>query len=354
MEFLNQKLFFLLALPLALAALAAFRMLRRSKRLQNIFGKRASLLIRAPSPAARLLKQACSFLALSFLILSLARPFLPEEEEILKERAEGAHIILAADISDSMLAEDIKPSRLSFMKKELARFTDMSYGDKIALAAFAGEAVLIAPFTGDRSIIKLYLRDLSPSYLSAKGSNFRRLLPEIERAFDGLKARGGPEAAKIVVLASDGEDHGGALTAALPYFTRQKIRFFTLAFGSEEGAAIPLRDRSGRVAGYKRRAGEAVVTKLRTSALRDLAEATEGAYYRAGYGGKAVVSLREDIDKLKKTALLKAAPARRKGKELFQWPASLGLLFLLAEMALSRSRRKAHAAALQAQAKGAA
>ena len=339
MEFLNPQALFLLSAALALAAGAVFRARKRSKKLKAVFGKRASLLVRSVPPAFLALKPALSVLALSLMILSLARPYLPDKEEVLKERKEGAYIILAADISLSMLAEDIKPSRLFFMKRELSRFLDLSYGDRIALIAFAGEAVLIAPFTSDRSIIKLYLQDLSPSYLSAKGSNFRRLLTEIERALDGLNASaaaGKETAAKIVVLASDGEDHGGTLEAALPYFTKQKIRFFTLAFGSEDGAAIPLRDRSGNLSGYKRRAGEAVITKLRPSALKAVAKATEGAYYRAGYDGKAVNSLREDIDKLKKTAFLSKAFTQRRGKELFQWPAALALLFLLTEIGVSR------------------
>ena len=243
MEFLNQEAFFLLPSALAFAAGFVFRSRLRASRLRAVFRKRASLLVRSPPPLRRFLSPLFAGLTLTLLILALARPFSPDEEEILNEQKEGAYIVLAADISLSMTAEDIKPSRLSFMKKELARFADMSQGDKIALVAFAGEAFLIAPFTSDLSIIKLYLRDLSPSYLSAKGSNFRRLLTEIERVFEGLpNGDGAPEFAKIVVLASDGEDHGGALSSALPYFSKRKIRFFTLAFGSEEGAAIPLKD----------------------------------------------------------------------------------------------------------------
>lgn len=331
MEFFNKNaLFLLLLLPLFLL-LYISRSRNRTKKLHRILGKNKSFLTDSKSTAPRSVKFFFSLCAIAFFVFALARPqWIGEKSE---ERKEGLYMVLAVDISGSMLAEDIKPSRLVFMKRELSRFLDLSEGDKIAVVAFAGEAILISPFTTDYSIVKLYLNDLSPSYLSAKGSNFRRLFAQIERAFQGLKSKK-ESAAKIVVLASDGEDHDAISPSSLYNLTKQGIRFFTLSFGTKEGGVIPIRDKDRKIVSYKRNAkNEVVVTKLKAKTLKKIAGITKGAYYHVNYGGKAIDTLRADIDELEKTVFQKQSTQSK--NELYQWFVALGLFLALLELLLS-------------------
>ena len=334
MEFFNsQVLFFLLLLPLFLL-LYISRSKARTEKLHRILGKNRAFLTGSTSVTARSLKFFLSIGAIALFAFALARPqWMGEKSE---EKKTGLYMVLAVDISVSMLAEDIKPSRLAFMKRELTRFLDLSEGDKIAVVAFAGEAALISPFTNDHSIIKLYLKDLSPSYLSAKGSNFRRLFSQIERAFEGIKSKEG-SAAKIVVLASDGEDHDEISPSSLYNLTKQDIRFFTLSFGTEEGGVIPLRDKQRKIVNYKRNTkNEIVITKLKVKTLKKIASMTKGAYYHVNYGGKAIDTLRADIDELEKEVFQKKATHSK--NELYQWFLALGLLLALLELFLNEVR----------------
>lgn len=331
MEFLSSRfLYFLLLLPLFLL-LYITRSKARAEKLHRILGKNRAFLTGSTSVTKRSLKVFLSLGTIALFVFALARPqWIGGKSE--KKKA-GLYMVLAVDISVSMLAEDIKPSRLAFMKRELTRFLDLSEGDKVAIVAFAGEAVLISPFTNDHSIIKLYLKDLSPSYLSAKGSNFRRLFSQIERAFEGIKSKEG-SAAKIVVLASDGEDHDEISPSSLYNLTKQDIRFFTLSFGTKEGGVIPLRDKQRKVVSYKRNAkNEVVVTKVKVKTLKKIASMTKGAYYHVNYDGKAMDTLRVDIDELEKEVFQKKSTHSK--NELYQWFLALGLLLAFLELFLN-------------------
>lgn len=331
MEFFNKNaLFLLLILPFFLL-LYISRSKTRTERLRRSLGKSRSFLTGSTSFTPRSVKFFFSLCTIAFLIFALARPqWLGKKSE---EKKAGLYMVLAVDISSSMLAEDIKPSRLAFMKRELNRFLDLSEGDKVAVVAFAGDAAFISPFTTDHSIVKLYLKDLSPSYLSAKGSNFRRLFSQIERAFQGLKNKEG-SAAKIVVLASDGEDHDEISPSSLYNLTKQGIRFFTLSFGTKEGGVIPLRDKDRKIVSYKRNAkNEVVVTKLKAKTLKKIAGITKGAYYHVNYDGKAIDTLRADVDELEKEVFQKKSAQSR--SELYQWFLGLGLFLALSELLLN-------------------
>ena len=334
MEFFNKDaLLLLLILPLFLWVYI-YRVKIRSRRLQQILGKNSLFLTNSVSNSARIIKFVLIFMACVFFILALARPqWIGQKAETKRT---GVYMLLAIDISASMLAEDIKPSRLSFLKRELTRFVDISKEDKIAIVAFAGSAVLISPFTEDLSIVKLYLKDLTPSYLSTTGSNFRQLFPQIDRAFKGLKNKA-ETAEKIVILASDGEDHDEMSLSSVYSLEKQGIRFFTLSFGTKEGGVIPIKNRERRTVGYKRNTdNEVVVTKLKTKTLKKLARMTKGAYYHVTYDGKAINSLRADIDGLEKTVFDRKSGYKK--KELYQWFLILGLFLAFLELWLSEGR----------------
>lgn len=336
MEFSNKEILFLLFILPLFFWIYILRTQARSKKLIQILGKNRTFLTSSISTKARLIKFILSLSACGFFILSLARPQWtgPKQEA---ERA-GIHMILAIDISPSMLAEDIKPSRLKFMKRELAQLINLSKGDKIALIAFSSEAALISPFTHDRSIVNLYLKDLSPDYLSSRGSNFNQLLSQVERAFQGLKNKE-KTATKVVILASDGEIHEDISSSSLQALAQQDIRFFTLSFGTEEGGVIPIKNKKGQITSYKRNLqNEVVITKLKPGILKKIAKLSKGAYYHVGYGGKAIETLRADMNELEKTVF--ESYSTYKKKEFYQWFLVLGLFLAFLELLLQERRAR--------------
>lgn len=336
MEFLHaENLFLLIILPLLLSVYI-WRSRARQKNLKRVFGKNSLFLATSLSSKARFVKISLVLAATALFIFALARPqWIGEKSEM---QSEGVYMVLAVDISTSMLAEDIKPSRLSFMKRELARFVQISEGDKIAIIAFAGSAVLISPFTNDLSIVKLYLKDLTPDYLSSKGSNFRQLFPQIKKAFQSLKSKPADSTARIVLLASDGEDHDEVSPSSIDSLLKQNIRFFTLSVGTKEGGIIPMKNKKGRVVSYKRNAkGEVVVTKLKTKVLKRIAEMSKGAYYHLNPGGASIDQLRSDIDEFEKAVF--DSHSLHKKKELYQWFLSLGLLLAFLELLIGVKRK---------------
>ena len=273
-----------------------------------------------------------SFLVLFFMILSLAR--LQGEGEKIELPNRGGLILLMLDISHSMLVEDVKPNRLEFMKRELSRLIDLSSGDRIALAFFANSAVLACPFTTDLSAVKSYLNDLSTDYLSHQGTDFERAFDLVAQVFEQKKA----PAVKVVVIASDGEDHSKKTKDRIKTLLKEKgLRIFTLSFGTEKGAVIPLRDYKNQIKEYKKDIkGNLVTSRLNPVFLRQFARWGKGSYYHVNYGNSAIEKLRKDLDLLKKTDFDKESST--KTKEYYQW--FLLLAFFIAFIELILTDRK--------------
>ena len=310
-----------------------FRSQIRKKRLTQWLGSQSDFLKSSISEKKRLLKMILRLCVLALMIVSLARPQgLGEKIEI---QDKGVYMLLMADASQSMLAEDIKPSRLAFMKKELSRFIDLSSGDYIALLIFAHSAVLASPFTNDLSAVKSYLNDLSTDYLTNQGTHFERAFVSGARVFQQIKENDREQATKVIIMASDGEDHSKQTKKVIQNLVNQKnIHVFTLSFGTKEGGVIPLRDYKNQVRAYKKNSqGKLIVTRLKPETLKKFAQWGKGSYYHANYGGRAIERLRADINQLKKTKLKKTERINK--KEYYQWFLSLAFLLALLELILS-------------------
>ena len=291
--------FWLLFLPFG-ALVYVFRCRLREKNLNRRLGRQKFLLTSSRSLWTCHLKTALAFCALTLFILALARP-QSQEEKTHQKKSAGIQIVLAVDVSRSMTAEDIYPGRLEFLKKELTRFLDLSAGDQVALVAFSGSSLLISPFTNDLALIKVYLKDLSPDYLSAQGTNFSRVFKTAERIFQNVSKRTQKQIAQVLIMASDGEDHSKSWKSALKSLTDRNVRIFTLSVGTNEGGVIPLKNAKGDVMEYKKdSSGKIVVSRLRTKTLKQLASKGKGAYYHLSYSGQVMEKLRNDLDRLEK------------------------------------------------------
>lgn len=305
---------------------------RARKRLAAGLGSRmAPLLSRQVSPLRRRMKSIARSLALIFAIIALARPQSGKGLSEIKVR--GVEMMVALDVSTSMLSEDVKPSRLQFAKAELTRLLDMLSGDKVGLIGFAGSALLLSPLTNDISSLKMFLDSLSPYSVESQGTDFTKALKEAADAFE----RGGDEdderakTTRVILVLSDGEDQEkGALDLAKK-LSAKGIRIFTIAFGTERGGMIPIRDERGYLRSYKKdRAGKEVVSTVKGEFLKELAKVGQGTFHFASFGGNEARGVKADIDRLQKAEF--ASSLATQYEERFQWFLGLALLFALLDL----------------------
>ena len=338
MAWLNPDVFFwLLFLPFG-ALLYVIRHLKRERVLRDLLGRQKLFLTASLSLWIRHLKTGLCLFVLALMILALARPVGEGERETRKSA--GVRMILAVDVSHSMTAEDVYPNRLAFLKKELSRLLDLSAGDQTALMAFSGSAVLISPFTADLSLVKVYLDDLSPEYLSQRGTSFKQTLWRARKIFQGVASQEEEEKpVQVLIVASDGEDHIQNWKKSVQPLRDLGVHIFTLSVGTKEGGVLPVRNREGDIMEYKKdSSGKAVVSRVYPKALKQLASKGRGAYYHLSYSGGTVERLRGDLDRLKKT-VFKTGSFHKK-KELFQWFLIPAWILGLTELLLSEWRRR--------------
>ncbi|MGZ3772750.1 MAG: vWA domain-containing protein [Pseudobdellovibrionaceae bacterium] len=310
----------------------------KQKKMQAAIGNRLyPFLSSSVSAKKRKVKTMLQIFAVFFFVLALARPQFGESQQEIK--SEGVELIFAVDVSESMLAEDVKPSRLAQVKTELSRLLDLMPGNKVGVVAFAGSAVLMSPLTNDPGAIKMYLDSLEPASVSSQGTNFTEALQVSKGAFErgGISTGDTTKVTRVVILASDGEDHEPGAIEAAKKMASEGIRIFSLAYGTEKGGTIPVRDGMGFLKGYKKdRQGQTILTTVRGDALRALAEAGRGSFYFASVGGNQTKLLVEDIGKLERTQFDTTMAVQY--EERFQVFLFLGILFALLELFLGERR----------------
>ncbi len=240
-------------------------------------------------------------LALCFMILALARPQMGKGKRQIT--SQGVELMVAVDVSNSMLSEDVKPSRLEHAKKEISHLLNILGGDKVGILAFAGSAVLLSPMTTDKSALKMFLETLSPRSVETQGTELAKALSEAKEAFKRGGEEVGPNESmtRVVILISDGEDHEEGAIKTATELAKEGIRVFTMAFGSERGGKIPKRDARGLLKSYvKDKSGKEVITKVNAESLKQIARAGKGSFYHVTFGGSQMRRLKEDLDKLEK------------------------------------------------------
>ncbi len=311
---------------------------RSRKRMQQAIGSRLyPFLSSSVSNKKRSIKTALQVLAVFFFVLALARPQMGESQQEVK--SEGVEIIFAVDVSVSMMAEDVKPSRLAQARAELSRLVDLMPGNKVGVVAFAGSAALLSPLTNDPGAIKMYLESLEPSSVSSQGTNFTEALKISKEAFErgGVTTDEVVKVTRVILIASDGEDHEQGALDESKKMASEGIRIFSLAYGTEKGGAIPVRDGMGFLKGYKKdRQGQTILTTVKGDALRALAEAGKGSFYFATFGGDQTKLLVEDIAKLEKTQFDSTVATQY--EERFQTLLLIGVLIALLELFLGERR----------------
>jgi len=311
---------------------------RAVQKFEKYYGARISeFLTSSVSLSKRKFKIVLKLLALTFFIIALARPQAGHGTQTIK--SEGVELMILFDVSNSMLAEDAKPSRLAFAKSEMIKLLDVLGGDKVGLIAFAGSAILLSPLTNDKSALSMYIEGLSPKSVENQGTEFKKALLEGEKAFErgGVDPDEGVKITKVIVIATDGEDQEpGALDAAQS-LSQKGIKIFTLAFGTDKGAPIPTRDEFGNLRGYKKdQSNHDILTRVNDDFLRSIAKAGGGSFYHATFGGNVTKSVREDINKLEKTLFDSEISASYEEKfQIFLW---MGLFFAFLDLFIGEKK----------------
>lgn len=207
--------------------------------------------------------------AILLLIVALARPQLGSKLKEMKRK--GVEIVLAVDVSNSMLAEDFKPTRLERTKYALGRLLDQLQNDRIGMVVFAGDAFVQLPVTSDYISAKSFISHISPDMVRKQGTDIQKALQTAERSFSSQSDK-----SRVVIVISDGEGHEGDPTAAVKSIVDKGAVIHAIGIGTPEGAPVSI---GGQM--LKDEEGNIVVTKLDEELLRDIAVSSGGTYIRA-------------------------------------------------------------------------
>lgn len=269
------------AAAIVIFALSHFRRRRQMSR----FGDPDMIarLIVSLDPGLRLLKRILLVAAVFFMVIGLCQPHF-KTREITVER-KGTDVIIAIDVSHSMLAKDISPTRLDKAKLELESLIDRLKQDRVGIVAFAGEAFIQCPLTLDRSAVKLFLQTLNPDIIPTPGTMIGKALDVSLKAFMD-KEKGN----KTIILLTDGEDQGSEPLKAAKRVADEGIHVFTIGIGTADGSTLP------GVSGAKRdRAGNTVISRLDEKLLKEIARLTGGKYYRSTRGDIESAAIEREI-----------------------------------------------------------
>lgn len=258
--------------------------------------------------------------AIALFSVLLARPQFGAKAETVKRS--GVEIIIALDISNSMLAQDVQPSRLDRAKRLISRLVDQLENDKIGLIVFAGDAFTQLPITSDYISAKMFLESINPSLISKQGTAIGAAISLATRSFTPQEGVG-----RSVIVITDGENHEGGTIEATKAAREKGIQVNVIGVGSPEGAPIPVpgtrdfqRDRDGNV----------VVTRMNEAMCQEIAREGRGIYTPLDNSNNAQRAVKAELDKLSKSDI--ETTVYTEFNEQFQAVTWLILLLLLAEL----------------------
>jgi Ca-activated chloride channel family protein len=265
------------------------------------------------------------------LVIGASGPRIGSKLEEIEQK--GREIIIALDVSNSMLAEDIKPSRLERSKQMISRMVDRISSDKIGLIVFAGDAYTQIPITDDYPSVKMFLEGAGPEMVSKQGTAIGAAINLAARSFAASSetaASGQTVPGRAIVVITDGENHEDDAVGEATAAAEKGIRIYTVGLGDPNGVPIPVRP--GSTANRRDSEGQVVVSKLNEKLLVEVARAGNGAYI----AGDRINSLVDELDQLEKTEL--SSRVFSEFSERFQYFAGFALLILFLE-SLIRSRK---------------
>ena len=227
--------------------------------------------------------------ALALLIVAVARPQYGQKEKSVKRQ--GCEVMVALDISNSMLAEDVSPNRLDRAKQMLSKMMDGMVDDKVGLIVFAGEAFTQLPITCDYVSAKMFLNTISPSLIATQGTAIGAALQRAIVSFGEQES----DAGRAIILITDGENHEDDAIAAANKARELGIKVLVVGIGKPEGSPIP---KPGTNDYFKDRSAQVVVSRLNEEMCQQIAQAGQGIYVRCDNTNTALRSLQKELEEV--------------------------------------------------------
>ncbi len=273
-----------------------FWMRNKNKLIDKFADKKLqSVLLPAYSKGKSIIRFGIIVLSIILLLIAAADPQVGTKIENVK--MSGIDIYILLDVSLSMQAQDIQPSRLEKAKMEVSNLIQKLRGDRIGLIVFAGEPFVQFPLTSDYSAANLFLNAANTSTVPDQGTAIAAAINLGVKSFNYSS-----KTEKVMVIFTDGEDHEGNIQEAINNAKKNNIKIYTIGLGSPDGVPIPIYNQQGQQVGFKKdNSGNVVLTKLEPSTLQKIASETGGQYFQAANGRDELDIIYSDLNKLKKT-----------------------------------------------------
>lgn len=315
-----------IAIPLMVMVVLAFFVSRKRKLARIGDANLISHLTPYASQRKRVIKTVLFLLAFSSLILALCN--LQTGSKLTEVKREGADIIVCLDVSNSMLAQDLTPDRLTRAKYALERMIDLLEGDRLGLVIFAGEAYVQLPITTDYAAAKMFLNSIGPGMVPVQGTKIADAINKASESFSNDEGKN-----RAIILITDGENHESEAIDAAEDAAKKGIMINTIGIGSQNGVPIPLVENNA-VKGYRKdKEGQTVITRLNSDLLKTIASKADGVYVQASQADLGLEAVLDKIDELDKTQL--ESKMYTDYEDQFQWFIGLTLLLLFVEFLLS-------------------
>lgn len=331
LKFSNAYLFWLLLIAVVWFGVTVLQWIQKRNKLQKLFNESViEKVVPHYSFGKYFFRIILITLAIIFIIITLARPKFGAKVQMLK--SVGVDMVIAMDVSNSMMAQDISPNRLERTKDAISAFLDKLNGDRVAFVAFAGKADIIVEMTIDYAAVKNSVSVASPDMFATQGTSMSEALRVSLLAFpEDLKSAG------AIILLTDGEDHEGAIEEQLNQCNKKGITVYTVAIGTEKGGPIPFYDHTGVLKGYKTDASnQPVITAANRALLQDMATKGKGKFYAEDDPLTSLLAIQKELSVLEKTAY------ENKNEdglaEQFQWILILVIFILVLEVFYSNKK----------------
>lgn len=330
MTLLNpQYLWLMLLVPLFFVVQALMLRLRR-RRIRR-FGDEELVNALMPSYAGAKVWLRLSFFAIAFcfIVLAMARP--QRGVKLKEQQLKGAEVIIALDVSNSMLAEDYSPNRLERAKLAISRVADKLHDDRIGLIVFAGDSYVQIPLTSDYISAKMFLNSISTGSVPVQGTAIGSAVDLAMRSFSDQSDK-----SRAIIVITDGENHEDDPVAAAQRAADMGVRVFTIGVGSKEGKFIPLPE-GGYITDSE---GNNVVTRLDDVTLQEIAEAGNGVYVHSSNREFGLDPIIEEVQKMEDKVM--TTVTYEEYEELYMYFLGVAIFFLVVQMLVGDRRSKVH------------
>ncbi len=267
-------------------------------------------------------------LSIILLIVMLARPQFGTKEEDVKKK--GIEVMVALDVSNSMMAQDVQPSRMDKSKQILSKLIDGMSNDKVGLVVFAGDAYIQLPITVDYISAKMFLSSINTQTVPRQGTAIGSAIDVAIKSF-GQKST----ASRAIIVITDGENHEDDAIAAAKLAVENGIKVYVIGMGKPEGAPIPI---NGTMGFKKDNDGNVVVSKLNEAMCNSVAQAGKGVYVRADNTNTALRTITKELDKLAKSDV--ESKVYSEFNEQFQSFGFIALFFLVIDTFIFSRKNK--------------